>query len=563
MIGVSDADVSRAQAIATAAGWDPAWIRTPGDVRATLRGCRFDLARAERVRQFVETFGRHTKGKWSGERFLLLPWQWRDVVAPIFGWVRPDGTRRFRRAFVSTAKKSGKSELAAILALYLLVADDQGSPEVYLAARDRWQASIVFENAARMVRQSPALARQVEIIDSRKVITFVANSGKLEALSADAPKTEGISISGLIFDELHVADRGLFEALQYGGAARVAPLVLMITTAGVVDETAIGWEQYRYAVQVVDGTIDDDAYFAAVWDVPASADWTDPAVWPLANPSIGVTVQVDELAEQCRAAQASPSQQSVFRRYRCNQWQQQSERAIDLAVWDASAGHAIDESAYAGVKAFGGLDLAATSDLNALAWVVPCAHGDPEAVDLICRAWVPEGAVNKARASRLYEQWIASGVLRTMPGQVANYRFIKHAILEDAARWVVDSIAVDRLFQGLELASDLEDEGLTVAPVGMGFLSLAPLMREFERLVTAGRLHHGGHPVLRWCVDNLQVKTDEAGNRKPSRASADVKIDLVIAVLLALDRYLRHGPADDAESDASKDFCARGLWVTP
>jgi phage terminase large subunit-like protein len=218
-------------------------------------------------------------------------------------------------------------------------------------------------------------------------------------------------------------------------------------------------------------------------------------------------------------------------------------------VWDASAGgHLIDESAYAGIRAFGGLDLAATSDLNALAWLVPCPH-DPEAVDVICRAWVPEGAVAKARAARLYQQWIDAGVLRTMPGVVASYKFMREAILEDAGRWVVDSIAVDRLFQGLELASDLEDEGFTVAPVGMGFLSMAPLMREFERLVTAGRLHHGGHPVLRWCVDNLQVKTDPAGNRKPTRASADVKIDLVIAVLLAIDRWARQAAAVPVEDD--------------
>lgn len=538
MTGVSDADVRRARATAAAAGWDPAWIVTPADVRATLRGCVFDMSAAERVREFFRTFLRHTKGRWQGERFEPLPWQWSGVVAPLFGWRRPDGTRRFRRGYISTAKKQGKSELLAGLAVYLLVADGENAPEVYVAARDRWQAGIVFENCARMVHQAPALDRACEVIDSRKVITFAPAMGKLEALSADAMKTEGVSLSGLIFDELHVADRALFEALQYGGAARVQPLQLAITTAGVFDETAIGLEQYRYAKGVLDGTIDDDAFFGAVWEVPAEADWTDPAVWPLANPSLGVTVQADELAEQCAAAQASPLQQSSFRRYRCNQWQQQTERAIDLAVWDVCAGHAIDEAAYRGARVCGGLDLAATSDLNALAWLVPCPH-DPEAVDVICRAWVPEAAVPKARAGRLYEQWIAAGWLRTMPGAVSHYGFIRQAILEDAGRWVVDSLAVDRLFQGLELCTALEDDGLAVYAVGMGFLSMGPLVREFERLVTAGRLHHGGHPVLRWCVDNLQVKTDPAGNRKPTRASDDVKIDLVMAVLLALDRRLR------------------------
>lgn len=543
--------------MATGAGWDPSWIRTPGDVRATLRGCQFDLGRAERVRSFIEGFIRHTKGRWTGEKFLLLPYQWTDIIAPVFGWVRPDGTRRFRRAFISTAKKSGKSALASAVALYMLIADEQGAPEVAIAAKDRDQASICFDNCARMVRQSPALSRQVEIIDSRKTIAYSANGGNLKALSADAPKAEGASLNCLVFDELHIADRGLFEALQYAGAARVAPLLFMISTAGVLDEAAIGWETYRYAVQVLDGTIDDDSFFAAIWEVPTSADWTDASLWPLANPSLGVTVQLDELAEGCRAAQASPGQQSPFRRYRLNQWQQQSERFVDLSTWDGMAGHDIDESAYAGRRAFGGIDLAATSDMNALVWLLPCAHGDANCLDVVCRCWVPEAAVPKARASRLYEQWIAAGFLQTMPGSVADYGFLRAAILEDSGLWTVDSIGIDRLFQGLELASDLEDAGFTVAPVGMGYLSQGPLIREFERMITAGRLHHGGNPVLRWAIDNLQVMTDAAGNRKPSRSSPNAKIDPVIALLLAIDRWARQ--AATAPDDSV--YLSRGIRI--
>lgn len=552
-------DRAEAHRLAVAAGWDPIWIRTRGDVRATLRGCSFDLAAAEHVREFFG-FLRHTKGIWAGEPFVLLEWQWRAVVGPLFGWKRPDGTRRFRRAYVSCAKKQGKSELAAGIALYLLIADTEHAPEIFIAARDRWQASVIFDMCARMVSQSPVLAHRLDTIDSRKVIAFPAAAGKLEALSADAPKTEGVSLSGLVFDELHVADRALFDALQYGGAARRQPLQLSITTAGVFDQSAIGFEQYEYAKAVLDGARDDDSFFAAIWEAPAGVAWDSPEAWRAANPSIGVTVQESELAEACAAAAGNAAQQSTFERYRCNRWVQTSSRWLDLTIWDGAHGHAIDESVYPGARAYGGLDLASVSDLSALCWLLPCPH-DPGALDVVLRCWLPEAAVPEAKAAALYRQWVRDGALRTTPGVTTDYGYIVKAIVEDASRWIADSLSIDRLFQGLSVAQDLADEGLQVFPCGLGHLSMGPLVAELERLVLSGTLHHGSHPVLRWAVDGVEMKTDPAGNQKPDRSTRTRKIDALVALLFALDRYLRRGPADDMPSDAAKDFAARGLFV--
>ncbi len=537
MTGELARDWERARAAARAAGWDPTWIRTAADARATLRGCRFDASAAQHVRSFGERFLRHSKGAWAGKPFQWLPWQWDQVIAPLFGWRRADGTRRFRRAYVSCAKKNGKSELAAAVGLYLLVADSEPSPEVFIAARDRWQAGIVFEMGRRMVAQSPELARHLDIVESRKVIAYPAAFGKLEALSSDAPKTEGVSISGLIFDELHVADRALFDALEHGGAARRQPLTLMVTTAGLHDPAALGFEQYAYAKGVLDGTRDDDAFFAAIWEAPADlALDSEPAI-RAANPSLGVTVQLPEVQAAARAAADIPSRRATYERYRLNRWVAPGATWVSLEAWDRAAGHAVPES-WDGRTVWGGLDLASVSDLSALAWVSVCPD-DPRAVDVHVRAWLPEDAVARSKHRALFEQWREAGLLEVTPGPVVDYGRIVAAIEADAQRMHVAAIAVDRLFQGLHVAQALDDVGLPVTSVGMGFRSLGPLMRELDGLIKGGRLHHGGAPVLRWCVGNLLVTTDAAGLTKPDRARSADKIDAVVATLLALDGWLR------------------------
>ena len=232
------------------------WVR-PGDESAIAAGCWFDITAAEKVRGFFSGLLRHSKGKWAGKPFDLLDWEWCDVVAPLFGWRRDDGTRRYRKAYIEVAKKNGKSTLCAGLSLYLLVGDGEAGAEVYTAAADREQASIVFREAESMVRVSPSLSSHLLVTASQKVIGYVKTNSRYKALSADVPTKEGLNIHGLIFDELHAQKtRDLFDTLIYGGAARTQPLFIAITTAGY-DKHSICYEQHRYAQQVIDGVIED------------------------------------------------------------------------------------------------------------------------------------------------------------------------------------------------------------------------------------------------------------------------------------------------------------------
>jgi len=238
--------------------WD-FWVRGVQDERALLEGCRPDPAEAAHVVEFFESFLTHYKAEWAGQPFKLEPWQRDGILMPLFGWKRADGTRRFRHAVIWIAKKNGKSTLASGIALYLLTADGEKGAEVYAAAVDRDQASIVFNEAASMVQSSSDLSRRLRIFRGTKTITFPSMGSRLKALSADVPTKEGLNASGLIIDELHAwKSRDLWDTLRYAGASRRQPLSVTISTAGFERES-IGYQQYQEAKAVRDGNVEDTA----------------------------------------------------------------------------------------------------------------------------------------------------------------------------------------------------------------------------------------------------------------------------------------------------------------
>ena len=224
----------------------------------------YDENKADRAVRFIENL-RHTKGKWAGKRFWLLPWQ-EQIVRDVFGIVNEDGTRQFRTAFIEIPKKNGKSELAAAIALYLLYADNEPSAEVYGAAADRQQASIVFEVAKQMVEMSPALLKRSKVMAATKRIVNYTNAGIYQVLSADVGNKHGFSVSGLVFDEIHnQPNRKLYDVLTKGSSdARSNPLHCIITTAGT-DRNSICYELHTKAVDILKGTRIDPSFYPVVY----------------------------------------------------------------------------------------------------------------------------------------------------------------------------------------------------------------------------------------------------------------------------------------------------------
>lgn len=529
------------------------WVRNEADERAVAAGCRFSETRADRVVEFFRRFLCHSKGKWAGKPFELLPWQRRDVIYPLFGWLRADGTRRYRRAYIEIPKKNGKSTLCAGISLYLLAADNEPGAEVYSAAADRQQAAIVWKEAATMVKHSPHLASRLNPVPSSKSIAYEAKESVYRALSKEPGVQEGLNIHGLIFDELHAQPNSLlWDSLRYGGASRTQPMLVAITTAGF-DRNSVCYHQHDYAAKVADGIIEDRAFFGYVRAAGEKDDWRKPSTWRKANPSYGVTVDAVQFAEDFREAKETSHQENTFKRYRLNIWTEQSVRWLPMDKWDACA-EAPDLEALAGRRCFAGLDLATTTDLTALVLAFPDEEGG---FDLLAHFWAPEeNAANRQRRDRVpYLDWARQDLLALTPGNVTDYDFLRVAINDLAAKYVVQEIAIDRLFQGVQLATALkEKDGHKVIAFGQGFYSMAGPSAEFDRLVLDGKLRHGGNPIMRWMASNVAVKTDAAGNIKPDKEKSTERIDGIVAAIMAIGRATVAVEVEEAYKD-------RGLLV--
>ena len=343
----------------------------------------YDERSAEAAVRFFERVLRHTKGEWAGRPFTLQEWQRQDVIRPLFGWKRRrDGRRRYKYAYLGWPRKNGKSTLASGLALYLLLADGEGGAEVYSAASDREQARIVFDQAKAFVQESPLLQKTARAL---KYEIHGPSHGRYKVLSADAFTKHGLNPHGVVFDELHAQPtRELYDVLRTGMGARRQPLFVMITTAGY-DMESICYEQYEYARQVREGIVEDPEYFVHITEAEREDDWTDPAVWRKANPSLGVTVNEEFLRGECGRALASPAYQNTFRQLYLNQWVSQESRWLDMAAWNACNTPLPDLK---GRPCYLGLDLASVGDVAAWVAVFP-PEGEGEPWWVLPRFYVP------------------------------------------------------------------------------------------------------------------------------------------------------------------------------
>ena len=318
----------------------------------------YDEGKADRAVKFIENL-RHTKGKWAGKRFWLLPWQ-EQIIRDIFGIVGEDNCRQFRTAFIEIGKKNGKSELAAAVALYLLYADNEPSAEVYGAAADRGQASIVFDVANQMVKMTPALMKRSKIMSAGKRIVNYSNQGFFQVLSAEVGTKHGLNVSGLVLDEVHAQKtRTLYDVLTKGsGDAREQPLFFLITTAGTEKES-ICYELHTKAKDILEGRKIDPTFYPVVFGLTDDDDWHDEANWYKANPSLGQTIQIDRVRDAYKEALQNPAEENVFKQLRLNMWVSSLTRFIPEQIYD-QGNEPIDMDSLLGRECYGGLDLSST-----------------------------------------------------------------------------------------------------------------------------------------------------------------------------------------------------------
>lgn len=514
-----------------------------------------DSATVNRVIQFFERFVKHVKGEWYGKPFGLLEWQVEEIIKPLFGTKRVTGDvpvelmpRRYQTVYCEIPKKNGKSAFLSGLGCWFLRSDGEPGAEIYSVAGDTEQAGIVFGSAKSMVEMSPQLSKDLRLY--RNTIRYEGTQSFWRVLSSDAKTKHGYNPHAILFDELHVQrDRELWDTLVQGVAARRQPVVFAITTAGWYDPESICWEQHNYALKVRDGIIEDDTFLPVIWAVDKDEDWTDPAVWERANPSLGVTVKREFLEKECAVAKEVPAKQNTFRRLHLNQWTEQETRWLDMGVWDENdAGPDLELE---GQECYAGLDLSTTTDISAL---VLYFH---KTRDVVCRFWVPGLNIQKrARNDRVpYDAWSRDGFIKATPGNVVDYDQIRHDINELGKLYNIRQIAIDR-WNATQLATQLDDDGFDVVMFGQGFASMSAPTKDLEGLLLGRTLRHDANPVLRWMASNAAVKQDAAGNLKPDKSKSSERIDGVVALIMAIGLASKH------EGDSLNDrYADEGLLV--
>ncbi len=528
------------------------WIRSEVDRVAIAEGCWFDDDSGAMACDFIETFCCQSQGRWAGKPLELLDWQ-RDFLMRLFGWKKANGLRRYSRAYLEVAKKNGKSTLVSALVLLLLMADGEGGPAVYLNACDRDQAGIVFEEAARMVRSSPALSSRLEIINSKsdKRIVHPEGNGKIVANSSIAGAKDGFNPSGTVFDELHrQPNRALWAVFEYAGAAREQPILLAITTAG---ESADGvWhEQREYSEKVNAGEILDTSHLGVVYRALETDDLDDPATWLKANPSMGATIDPDKFARELTEAKTDPAKWANFLRLRLNIIQREAVHFLAPGQWESCSART---SIKKGEPCWAGLDLSSIDDLTALVAI----FGDADVgFDIKAWFWLPEDNIAELeRKHRVpYRAWADRGFITLTEGSAIDYAFVRREINELAADQDLRKLLADP-YAANQLLIDLEQkDGLPVGAIRQGFLSLSAPTKELARLIRSKKIRHGGNPILTWMAGNAIASTDETENIKLSKKKSRHKIDGMAALVNAI------AAATDGEASSGSVYETRGMMV--
>lgn len=513
------------------------FITTASQEKAAADGCIFNERKAEHVVEFFRRFLCHSKGSdFAGRPFELLPWQRDEIVFPLFGWERPDKSRLYRKTYIEVPKKNGKSTLASGVGLYLLVGDNEPGAEVYSAATELEQASIVHGEACNMVDASPALTSILDINRSTKAIQFKSRKSVYRALSSEAASKEGLNAHAIIADELHAwkGDK-LWNTLKYAFAARRNPLMFVITTAGD-DPLCVCYQQHLYAKGILDGTIVDERFFAFIRAATSDDEWTAPATWLKANPSLGDKsehpIRLDDFAHDVDEAKATPTTQETFKRYRLNVWQTAQQPWLRMEDWRACTEDFKPEEML-GKVCFGGLDLSKTRDMTAFILIFPWEN---ETYRLLPYFWLPEDTVNDRSAPSQFREWAKLGLLETTPGNVCDYSFVEKRIAElshdyDLLGYAYDPYNAENVTQRLD-----EIHGIPRQEFRQTINNFAEPTAEFERLVVSNKLHHANHPILTWQAGNVSVRTDANNNRRPIKPefADNRKIDGIVAAIMAL-----------------------------
>ena len=489
------------------------------------------FAPADNLCAFIERLP-HVKGPLAGMPITLEPWQ-VFILSTVYGWVKPDGTRRFRRAYIEVPRGNAKSTLSSAVALYMLAADGEGGAEVYSLATTRDQARIVFGDAQTMARKSSGFRSRFGVAVGAHNMHVLATGSKFEALSAEGSTLDGLNIHFGCVDELHAhKTRTVYDVVETGTGKRDNSLLWVITTAGS-NRAGICYEVRTFVTKLLDRVFKDDSQFGIIFGLDDGDDWASEAALIKANPNWGISVRAEILLPLQAKAMQLPSAVNNFKTKHLNEWVNADTAWMDMRAWDRCADTALDLETFAGQPCWIGLDLASKTDIAAL--VLVFAHPDiAGAFAVFGRYYLPEDTV-MATGNSQYPGWMRTGRLTVTPGNVIDFSWIEADLIDAVSRFAIQAVAFDP-FQATQLSTRMIAEGLPMIEVRPTVLNFSEPMKTLEALVLQRKLIHDGDPVLTWMVSNVVAHLDAKDNIYPRKERPENKIDGIVALIMALAR---------------------------
>lgn len=527
-----------ARALPDVWGYDPV---------ATADACDyFDVAAAQEALDFFPQVLRHVKGPKGGSPFYLETWQ-AAVIVNLFGWFRPGewgrDVRRYNECMLLVARKNGKTPFGAGIILFMLTCDDEPGAEFISAAGKREQAAKVFEHAEGMVRKAPGLKARLKVYATGKSIVRKSDPASVyKVIAAEADTEHGGNLYGAAVDELHVTPADLVEVIETSVSARDQYLILWMSTADFVRESACN-EKHDEARDVATGRGPNARFLPVLCEAAEGDDITSEVTWRKANPNLGVSKTVEYMQSRVRKALRNPRLFNGFKRVDLNIRTAANVAWFNMEIWNACAGalsYLELVEFLKGRKAWGALDLASVSDLNSFSLFFPCVRAT------LTWTWVPKATADRREEESIlpsYLPWITSGMMTATKKRSTDYAVIRKAVGMIGELYNIQIIAVDR-WQAGQIQHDLEEDGFDVMPIGMGFASLSQPSKVLEAMVTEGELIHGAHPVLDWCASNVQIAEDDRENIKPTKPVSkhkgkrqiqkEKKIDCILTLCMSI-----------------------------
>ena len=493
----------------------------------------FDEAKGNRPIEFVERFCKHSKGEWAGKPVKLELFQ-KAFIAALFGFVdKKTGLRKYRETLFLVARKNGKSTMAAGIALYCMIADHEPGAEIYSTATKRDQARLLFDEAQRMVKQSPELSKYIR---KRKTdLYFDAGMAKFQPLGRNSDTLDGLNASLVIMDELHgVRDRNLYEVMKQSQSARRQPLLIMITTAGTVRE-CIYDDMYSYACNVLDGVIKDESFLPVLYELDDAKEWENPEAWPKANPGLGTIKKLDDLQRKVERAKSSAADRSGVL---CKDFNVRQNAASSwLTFDDIDNKETFSLEQFRNCYAIGGADLSITTDLTSATLLFVDKETEKRYVTQMC--WLPRDSfyerVHKDKIP--YDKWKDAGLLRLCEGNTINYSGITawfNEMLNDygiTPLWIYYDSYSARYW-----VDEMQQYGFPMVRCIQGAKTLSLPMQQMGADLRAKKINYNNSPVLKWCLSNTGILTDRNGNIVPIKAQQPkMRID---ATMSCLDAYV-------------------------